>query len=192
MKGCPMKTELQSSGQSPERMSDFAFRLMSLTFSLIDRLSHRVERRSRSFGLRPGMTVVDYGCGPGRYTQHFAKAVGAGGKVFAVDNQELALHAVGERIAHSGLRNVQPVLAWGYDTGLPGAIADRIFALDVFHGIRQPVEFLAELRRLVKPDGMLVIDAGHQSRNAARRKILGSGDWRIEAETRDHLECRPA
>ena len=175
-----------------ERMSDASFKLMNLTFNLVDLFSPYVEKRSRSFGLQPGMTVVDYGCGPGRYTLCFSKIVGDGGKVFAVDIHELAIEAVKEKAARFGRNNIRPVLVHGYKTGLPDAIADRVFALDMFFGIRQPTEFLAELKRLIKPDGILVIDDGHQSREVTRRKILASGLWMIESETKDHLECRPA
>lgn len=61
----------------------------------------------------------------------------------------------------------------------------------MFFAIRQPTEFLAELKRLVKPDGLLVIDDGHQPRKVTRQKILDSGLWKIEVDTKDHLECRP-
>ena len=183
---------LEGSLQRPnERMSDTSFRLMIGVFSLIDRLFPIVKRRAKSFDLQPGMTAVDYGCGPGRYTLHFSKVVGETGKVFAVDIHELAIEAVEKMAARNGLKNVQAVLAHGYHTGLPGASADRVFALDMFFGIRQPTEFLAEVKRLIKPDGILIIDDGHQPREATRRKILESGLWMIESETKDHLECRP-
>ena len=187
-----MNIEQSFRQRSAEKMSDASFKLMNLTFNLIDLFSPYVEKRAQSFKLQPGMTIVDYGCGPGRYTLRFSKIVGEGGKVFAVDIHELAIEAVKEKAARNGLGNIQPVLAHGYHTGLPAAIADRVFALDMFFGIRQPTEFLAELKRLIKPDGILVIDDGHQPREATRRKILDSGLWQIESESKDHLECRLA
>jgi len=105
--------------------------------------------------------MVDYGCGTGRYTLHFSRMVGEGGEVYAVDIHELAIRAVRQNYTRAGLVNIQPILAHGYDSGLPNPIADRIFALDVLHGARQPIEFLTELRRLAKPDGILIIDDGH-------------------------------
>ena len=174
-----------------ERMSNTSFRLMTGMFSLIDRLFPIVERRTKYFDLQPGMTAVDYGCGPGRYTLRFSKIVGETGKVFAVDIHELAVEAVEKMASGNGLKNVQAVLAHGYHTDLPSAIADRIFALDMFFGIRQPTEFLAEVKRLMKPQGLLIIDDGHQPREVTRQKILASGLWMIESETKDHLECRP-
>jgi len=49
-----------------------------------------VKKRSKTFGISEGMTVIDYGCGPGRYTTEFAKIVGEKGKVYAVDIHEMA------------------------------------------------------------------------------------------------------
>ena len=71
-------------------------------------------------------------------------------------------------------------------------MADMVCALDMSFVIRQPADFLAELRRIAKPDGVLIIDDGHQSRQATRRKILDAGLWNIREETSDHLLCKPA
>jgi SAM-dependent methyltransferase len=97
-----------------------------------------------------------------------------------------------DKIAQLDLRNVQPMLAQGYDCGLPDHVADVACALDMFFGVKQPAGFLAELKRITKPDGILVIDDGHQPREATKEKILASGLWIIQEETPDHLTCRPA
>jgi ubiquinone/menaquinone biosynthesis C-methylase UbiE len=175
-----------------EKMSPFSYRMMTLLFDLIDLFSSRVRMRANDFGLEPGLTVVDYGCGPGRYAFHFSHIVGETGRVYAVDIHELALADVEKKIRRYKLHNVHTALATGYTTGLPPAIADRVFALDMFHGVRQPDLLLAEFRRLCKPAGLLVIDDGHQPRQLTRQKILASGLWRIEKDMPDHLECRPA
>ncbi len=65
-------------------MPDMAFRMMSATMALKDTLFPSADKRVATFGIREGMTVVDYGCGPGRYTTRFAKLVGEKGKVYAV------------------------------------------------------------------------------------------------------------
>ena len=57
-------------------MSNMGFRLMSLIFDLVDLVHPYIDRRVTTFGIREGMTVVDYGCGPGRYTTRFAQLVG--------------------------------------------------------------------------------------------------------------------
>ncbi len=55
-------------------------------------------------------------------------------------------------------------MARGYDCGIPDAIADIVRAIDMFFGIKDPTEFLGELKRITKSEGILVLDDGHQSR----------------------------
>jgi len=174
-----------------ERMSDRTFRGMTRMFQVIDFLFPYVGRRARKFGIREGMTVVDYGCGPGRYTTRFARLVGDGGKVYAVDIHELAIEAVERKVEKLGLKNVQPVLAQGYDSAVPDNVADVLCAIDMFWIIKQPTPFLRELKRIAKPGAMLIVDDPHQSRRVTRQKILDSGLWDIVEERRDHLKCRP-
>lgn len=174
-----------------ERMADWAFRAMCVTFDIVDFIRPNWHRRIDSFGLKKGMTVVDYGCGPGRYTVRFAKRVGPLGKVYAVDIHDLAIREVKKKAAHLGLKNIKTSLAKGYDSGLPNSSADVVCAIDMFFGIKDPASFLRELHRIVKPEGFLIIDDGHQSRRSTREKLASSPLWRIEQETKDHLRCRP-
>jgi len=174
-----------------ERMSDTSFRMMTALMAIIDFFFRYIKKRVSGFGIEEGMTVVDYGCGPGRYSTVFAGLVGAEGKVYAVDIHELAIEAIKKKMEKHNLRNIEPVLAEGYNSGLPDNIADVVCALDMFFGIKNPAEFLAELKRITKSDGVLVIDEGHQSRSVAKEKILGSGCWEIVEESKDHMKCRP-
>jgi len=173
-----------------DRMSDAGFRLMIGLFRLLDTFFPYIDRRVRGFGLAPGMTVVDYGCGPGRYSLRFARLVGESGRVFAVDIHPLAVRSVLRLRARHGLANLEAVLARGYDTGLPAAMADRVCAIDMFFGVHDPGAFLAEVDRLLKPEGLLLLDDGHQSRAATLAKLSASGRFEVAEETRDHLTCR--
>ena len=174
-----------------ERMSDMSFKLMNLIFRVLDFVYPYIDKRVRRFGIQPGMTIVDYGCGPGRYTARIAKLVGEQGKVFAVDIHELAIEAVNKKIDQYGLKNVVPVLVDGYQSTIPDRAADVVCAIDMFHIIKNHTEFLAELKRITKKDGLLVLDDGHQRRKVTKANILESGHWDICEETRDHLKCRP-
>jgi ubiquinone/menaquinone biosynthesis C-methylase UbiE len=174
-----------------ERMPNAWFRGMTLLFRLVDFFFPHVGKRARRFGIEEGMTVVDYGCGPGRYATRFADLVGDKGKVYAVDIHELAIEAVNRKVRKRNLRNIEPVLAQGYDSAVPDGVADVVCAIDMFFIIKKPAEFLGELRRIAKAEGTLVIDDGHQPRSVTRQKILDSGLWDILEETRDHLKCKP-
>jgi len=171
-------------------MPDTSFRVMELLFVIADLIYPHFRRRARSFGIQEGMIVVDYGCGPGRYTIEFARIVGESGKVYAIDIHELAIEAVRKKIAKRGIRNVEALLSNGYNSDLPDAVADVVCAIDMFFGVREPTIFLEELKRITKPDGLLVIDDGHQSRAKTKEKLLASGCWRIIEENRDHLKCK--
>ena len=178
--------------RTTERMSDTSFKLMNLTFKVLDFFFPYIDKRVKSFDLQPGMTVVDYGCGPGRYTERFVKLIGETGKVYAVDIHEMAIETIRRKADKYRWRNVVPLLASGYHSGIPDHVADVVSALDMFFIIKQPTEFLAELQRIAKTDGLLIIDDGHQPRQATRQKILDSGLWKIVRETNDHLQCVPA
>lgn len=175
-----------------ERMSDLSFRLMNVAFRFVDLFHLYIDKRIQDFGIRGGMTVVDYGCGPGRYTTRFARIVGESGKVYALDIHELAIEAVRKKIEQYGLRNVETLLVSGYHSTIQDHTADVVCAIDMFFVIKRPTEFLAELKRITKADGMLIIDDGHQPREETRSKILESGHWTIWEETPDHLKCRPS
>jgi len=174
-----------------EKMSNTSFRMMTLIFNVVDFLYPYIGRRVKKFGIQKGMTVVDYGCGPGRYATKIAGLVGQEGQVYAIDIHVLAIEGVRRRIRKYNLRNIQPILIDGYDSTLPDGTADLVCAIDMFWIIKQPAQFLEELRRILKPDGTLVIDDGHQPRSETRRKILDSGLWDIVEETKDHLKCKP-
>lgn len=180
------------SKDSRDQMPDFAFRMMSAVMALEDWLFPRLDKRVAGFGIREGMTVVDYGCGPGRYTLRFARLVGGEGKVYAVDVlQALALEYVRQKMQANRLKNIIPVLADGYKTDIPEHSADMAFALDMFFGVSDPVALLAELHRIVRPEGILILDDGHQSRERTLEKLAWSGKWEIAEASRDHLRCIP-
>jgi len=164
---------------------------MTIIMNAEDILYPRIDKRTKTFGITEGMTVVDYGCGPGRYTTRFSKLTGEKGRVYAVDIHELAIEAVKKKIEKYKLRNIKPVLAVGYNSGLPEHIADRVTAIDMFFAVPEPTTFLKEIHRITKKDGLLIIDDGHQSRKKTKEKILSSGLWEIIEETSDHLKCRP-
>jgi len=186
-----MASQKKPGRRGSERMSDFSFRGMEFLFRIIDFVRPYIDKRVQNFGIQPGMTVVDYGCGPGRYTTRFAHLVGDKGKIFAVDIHELALEGVKKRIQKQGLNTVTPILAKGYDSGIPDDTADIVCAIDIFFGINDPSAFLKELRRITHPKGFLVIDDGHQSRKETKRKIAASGYWEVTEESKDHLKCKP-
>lgn len=172
-------------------MPDISFRLMNCIFHIIDFIYPYIDKRVKKFGIKEGMTVVDYGCGPGRYATRLAELVGEKGKVFAIDIHELAIKALKKKIDRYGLTNIESILISGYNSTLLDDTADVVCAIDMFFIIQKPSEFLSELKRISKNDGTLIIDGGHEPRSVTKEKILDSGFWDIHEETKDHLKCKP-
>ncbi|MCP4118489.1 MAG: class I SAM-dependent methyltransferase [Desulfobacteraceae bacterium] len=177
-------------GKEKEKLSGFGFRAMAWAMGVADGWTGYSEKNFKTLNLVPGQTVIDYGCGPGRYLSRASVAVGPNGKVIAVDIHPIAMDKVKQVIRKQGLTNVRAVLAGGYITPLDSGIADVVYALEVFHMIADSSGFLAELSRLVKNEGVVIVEDGHQSREETVRKIKESGVLTIEAHTPSHLRCR--
>ena len=111
-------------------------------------------------GLGPGMTMVDYGCGPGFVTLPAAEMVGPAGRVYALDIHEGMVSLVGSRAAEAGLANVTALLNDGPEAPLPDGAADLVTCIFVFH-YRESRDgrqaLAADLARLLKPGGRLAV-----------------------------------
>lgn len=170
-------------------MPDWEFRMMTFIFKVTDTFrnpSHYLN----NFDIEPGMTVVDYGCGPGRYIPKASALVGPKGKVIAADVHELALKNVRKQIKKWNLKNVETALI--SEEGVPVAdqTADLIYALDMFHMVSDSGAFFNELQRIIKPSGILILEDGHQPRKVSKEKLMKSGLWKIIDENDRHMKCK--
>lgn len=143
------------------------------------------------FGIKPGFTVVDYGCGPGAFIKGASDRAGETGLVYAIDVHELAISSVKEIIKRYELKNVVPLLSQENKSEIPDGSVDLIYALDMFHMVRDYSGFLGELKRISKPESRLILEDGHQSRKLTKQKILNSGSWEIVDEQKRFLTCKP-
>lgn len=111
----------------------------------------------RALHLRPGETIADIGSGSGYFTLRFAARVGEGGRVFAVDIDPEMVRHLNRRVRDAGVRNVQTILADPDDPLLADASVDRFVVVDTWHHIEKPVEYLALMKRMLKPGGQVVM-----------------------------------
>ena len=178
------------SAYKENHMPNTAFRLMSFVFKIRDIL-FPIGKRFEQFNIDKGFVVIDFGCGPGSYVEHVSKLVGVEGKVYAIDVHPLAIKAVKEKAVKKDLKNVFPVLLRDYPVDIGSHSADIIYALDMFHHIKNHMIFLKELHRLLKSTGTLFIESGHQRMDKAKQKILESDYWEISMTTRNMFKCEP-
>jgi ubiquinone/menaquinone biosynthesis C-methylase UbiE len=177
-------------GNEVEKMPDFAFRMMKLFF-IIYYFFRPAKRYLKKFGITPGSTIVDYGCGTGACIKDASSLTGEKGRVYAVDVHEMAIASVEKLKKKHNLANVLTILTDGNKSEIPDDTADLVYALDMFHMVKETDPFLKELCRITRADGYLIIEDGHQPRSAAKEKIMKSGCWKIIAEESRFLKCTP-
>ncbi len=177
-------------GNEMDRMPGWAFRIMAFIFNVADLIKLNTKKLD-PFHLQKGHVVVDYGSGTGRYLPLASRLVGDDGIVYAVDIHELAVRSAFRTIENHNLRNVKPILTDGKSVEIPSQTADIIYALDMFHMVKNTQPFLQELNRITKPRGFLFLEDGHQPRSLTKEKVLGSGCWNIVEETKSFIKCSP-
>ncbi len=110
------------------------------------------------YGIAPGMQVMDLGCGTGLFTEAMARLVGPEGRVHAVDIQAPMLERTRVRLQEAGLTaRVELHHAGAYHLPLPDDSLDLVVAIATLPQIPDRIQALNELRRVLKPDGRLIL-----------------------------------
>ena len=110
--------------------------------------------------LRPGMTVLDCGCGPGTITAGFAAIVGPDRVVgVEIEPEQVALAR-----EHARQQNVAVSFEVGSAYELPAETAsfDRVHVGAVLMNLRDPERALREIWRVLKPGGAVGVREGDQ------------------------------
>lgn len=108
-------------------------------------------------GAQAGQTAADVGAGTGLFTWLLADAVGAAGRVFAVDVSPVFLRHIAQQAKRRRLRQVTTVKGTDLSTGLPEASVDRMLICDTYHHFENPQAMLASVRRALKRDGLVTL-----------------------------------
>ncbi len=111
----------------------------------------------RLLGLAPGMRVLEIGPGSGLFTAEAARLVEAHGQLVSVDLQIGMLRPLQQQLQAIGPRNVLLAAATAEHLPLPDASVDLAFAIAVLPMIRDKRQALRELRRVLKPTGLLAV-----------------------------------
>jgi ubiquinone/menaquinone biosynthesis C-methylase UbiE len=146
----PVSARAQLASRSTEewiRMLDAPDRVAAL----------KVDDIISTLGLKPGDVVADLGAGSGVFSIALARAVGPGGKVYAVDIDRGLLDHIDAKAKDQKIANVQTVLGRFVDPALPRADVDLAFMHDVLHHVEDRAGYLKNAAGYLKPTGRFAI-----------------------------------
>lgn len=114
-------------------------------------------RTAELLHIRPGMRVLELGPGSGLFTAEAARRVGAHGQLLSVDLQIEMLRPLQQQVHAEGLPNVFISAATAEHLPFPDHSVDLAFAIAVLPMIRDKPQALRELRRVLRPHGVLAV-----------------------------------
>lgn len=117
----------------------------------------RPEKVMDVVGIRPGMVVGEAGAGRGYFTFKLARRVGPSGRVYANDIDRAALDHVRQVCRDEGIGNVETVVGETEDPLFPVTGLEVVVMVYALHDFSQPVAFLQNLKRYLKPGASVVI-----------------------------------
>ena len=134
-------------------------------------------------GIKPGMRVLEIGCGSGAFTIDAARAAGQTGKVYALDIQEDMLSKLRAKLSrpeNSEIRNVELIKKSAYELPFEDDSLDIVFIVTVFQEIPDKQRVLYEIKRVLRPGGILAVseflpDPDYPWKSTTRKMISNEG-----------------
>ncbi len=139
-------------------------------YALISPLRRLLEPAKKLVGpyVKPGMTVVDPGCGFGYISLPIARMVGSEGRVISVDVEPRAVTKLQHRARKAGLADrIEAKACEPRDLGLAvyNGKVDLVTVIHTLHEFEDLPGFLSQVSALLKPTGRLLVvePRGHVS-----------------------------
>ena len=110
-------------------------------------------------GIKPGLRVADVGCGVGMVTTMLSELVGPRGSVVGIDASSEQIEQARSLLPVEA-SNVSFVVTSAVSTGLPPESFDLVYCRFLLIHLSEPERALAEMHRMLKPNGLLVCEDG--------------------------------
>ena len=119
---------------------------------------HEPERILSPY-VRPGMTVMDFGCGMGMFAIAMGRLVGDQGQVIAVDLQQKMLDVLVKRAKRAGVaERIRTHRCEADSIGFDkAAVIDFALAFYSVHEVPDQRRLLGEISALLRPEGHLLV-----------------------------------
>ena len=106
--------------------------------------------------VRSGMDVLDVGCGVGSIALDLAATV-APGRVVGIDADPGQIEVARASAAERGIENAEFAISSVYELPFEGTTFDVVYANAVLMYVRDQVRALAQMRRVLRPDGLAAV-----------------------------------
>ena len=115
------------------------------------------KRILKALNIKTGHTILDAGCGNGYMSKVFSNEVTRSGKVYALDPDKYFIKTLKDETRGTNIKTIEGDIA--RPTQLVESSVDLIYISTVIHAFSQQQMrgFLNEVKRLLKPDGLLAI-----------------------------------
>ena len=149
-------------GQPTGLLGDVVGRIMARTPSNL----RRIEWTISQLDVKPTDRLLEIGMGPGVAVE-LVSALASQGSVVGVDHSEVMVRQASKRNARA-VREGRVQLRLGSASRLPrfSEPFDKIFSINSIHFWSEPVDCLKELRKLLKPGGLIAVTLQPRSRRA--------------------------
>jgi len=138
------------------------------------------ERLGEALAPRSGETVLEVGSGTGYYTFFVARSLLPDGVLHIVDVQQQMLDHTMRRAGGDALTNIRPRLGDAQALPYDDATFDAAYLVTVLGEVADQDAALRELRRVLRPDGRLVVgelfgDPHMVGERSLRRRATAAG-----------------
>lgn len=110
-----------------------------------------------ALGLKPGDTVADLGAGTGYMVAHLSKAVGARGRVIAIDAEAAMIYYLQSNSSGLGPAKVISQKVGYSDPELKPAGVNAVLTLDTWHHVGGREEYAGKVHSALKSGGRFVV-----------------------------------
>lgn len=156
----------------------------------LDILDHLFNPTTQKFildaKLRPGMKVLDIGCGLGAMTVWLTQHVSPKGTVTAIDNNEFQIKATIKRLANNFVNNAKAVCLSAYDIESLHETFDFVYCRFILHHLNKPTDVIRAVYKILNPGGIFVAEEGLVSQAFSYPFTQAWGHERWHNDPKDH------